>query len=394
MPRIFHLALTSIILFSFYGCYFSYRKVTVVVDPYYGYPKEVVEQLKSAKAKYNAQISSFSQNISKQWGAKDIEIASTSKYVKYTNNYKSRAIVNFNTGKITVQTIDTTDPRGSLYEAIMETLLTPDDPTKVDLYTTDNISYPKQYITDPNDYEKYKDLPKPYLAGLIKDNTGQIVLYPWRANNYANYLITNKMQTKKDKEDRLVTYVTFDMLPNHAEISSMKYSTLANKYAKIYNIAPALILAIIKTESSFNPFATSAIPAYGLMQIVPSSAGADAHKLITGIAGKPSKATLFDPESNIKYGTAYLSILYTRYLSKIKSPLSLEYCVIAAYNTGSGNVLRSFARDRNVAIDLINQNTPKYVYNHLKANLPFDETRRYIHKVTTAKSEILQNSAK
>lgn len=387
MSRALHLASLLLLLYTLSGCFLSYKTITKVVDPYYGYPPEVVKALKQQKAEYNHTVAKFQKQISQRWGKKDVAIASASSYVKYTNNYKSRAIVDFNTGKVTVETVDREDPKGSLYEAIMETLLTPDDPSKVDLYSTKDIEYPREYITNPKDFEKYKDLKKPYLAGLIKDNTGVVVLYPWRANKYAQYLIDH-MKSREDGSGQRVSYVTFAMIVDHAEVSSTKYSELAKKYAKKYNLPPALVLGIIKTESSFNPFAASPIPAYGLMQVVPASAGADAHRLITGQKGRPTKSMLFNPETNVEYGSAYLSILMTRYLGKIVEPRSREYCVIAAYNTGAGNVLRTFARDRNTAFSIINQNTPAYILAKLQKHLPFDETRRYIGKVLRAKEEV------
>ena len=47
-------------------------------------------------------------------------------------------------------------------------------------------------------------------------------------------------------------------------------------YADKAEISGALVYAVIETESAFDPLATSHIPAYGLMQIVPRSAGLDA----------------------------------------------------------------------------------------------------------------------
>jgi membrane-bound lytic murein transglycosylase C len=81
-------------------------------------------------------------------------------------------------------------------------------------------------------------------------------------------------------------------------------------------------------------------------------------------------------------GVGYLSILDTRYLVRVNNPQSREYCVIAGYNTGSGNVLRTFDNDRSRAFDQINRMQPQQVYQHLIRHLPFAETRRYVQKVT------------
>ncbi|OEF83153.1 transglycosylase SLT domain-containing protein, partial [Vibrio breoganii] len=115
------------------------------------------------------------------------------------------------------------------------------------------------------------------------------------------------------------------------------------------NLPPELVLAIMHTESHFNPKARSHIPAYGLMQIVPTSAGHDVNKLFRGHDAPMRPDDLYDPDINIETGAEYLKILDRRYLKGIKDPKSAAYCVIAAYNTGAGNVARAFG-DRRVSV--------------------------------------------
>lgn len=53
-------------------------------------------------------------------------------------------------------------------------------------------------------------------------------------------------------------------------------------HAEKHDVDPALIMAIIHTESMFNPRARSHTPAYGLMQVVPHTGGRDAYHMIYG----------------------------------------------------------------------------------------------------------------
>ena len=228
---------------------------------------------------------------------------------------------------------------------------------------------------------------KPFLAGLIKDNQGQDILYEWRAKKYAQYLVANQLKTRTDAKGHKVYYVDLQMSADYQKLAGNSYQALAQRYAKQFSLDPALVMAIIHTESNFNPYAMSHVPAYGLMQIVPSTAGADSHEFITGSKGVPTKTMLFTPEVNIQYGSAYLHILFNRYLQGIKDPKSHEYCVIAAYNTGSGNVLRAFHSDRKQAINVINSLSPEQVYKRLTTRLSQDEARRYVQKVTTFKRQ-------
>ena len=203
-----------------------------------------------------------------------------------------------------------------------------------------------------------------------------------------NYLIKNGYKTRKDKVNGLTKvrhYVSFAMLKDYQGLQKHRYQVDVLRQAKRFHVEPALIYGIIETESAFNPFAISSAPAYGLMQIVPTTAGRDAYQLIHNRPGTPSKQILFNPSHNIEYGVAYLSILSNRYLSGINHPKSLEYCVIAGYNTGAGNVLKAFASDKKQAVRKINSMSPQRVYQYLTKQLTHAEARRYVVKVTENK---------
>lgn len=170
-------------------------------------------------------------------------------------------------------------------------------------------------------------------------------------------------------------------LPNSAQ----NFYPAVSKNAQKSQLDTSLVFAIIETESAFNPMAKSSVPAYGLMQIVPRSAGQDATQQIFGEPKILSPSYLYNSDNNIEIGTTYLNILYYRYLKGIKDPTSRLYCTIAAYNTGAGNVAKAFTGKRQVstALTQINRMTPPQVYQHLRLNLPYEETRHYLKKVNS-----------
>lgn len=184
---------------------------------------------------------------------------------------------------------------------------------------------------------------------------------------------------------RIVRYVQFEMVRDREHKQAARYAAYVDRFARDYRVSKSLVYAVIKTESNFNPFAVSAAPAYGLMQLVPASGGREAYRFTRGIDKIPSREYLFDVEQNIELGTAYLALIDQRYLAAIQNPTSREYCTIAAYNGGAGNVLRAFSNDRQRAIDMINSMTPPAVYQMLRAKLPRQETRRYLVKVLDAR---------
>jgi len=170
------------------------------------------------------------------------------------------------------------------------------------------------------------------------------------------------------------------------------YLNEVRKQAKVQKIPLSLIFAIMHSESSFNPRARSHIPAFGLMQIVPKSAGIDTYlylykkkKLVTG-------EYLYNSTNNIKMGAGYLHILYYSYLKRIENSDSRMYCTIAAYNTGAGNIAFAFNRYKNLtrkqkfsmkrAAEDINALTPDEVYSKLLKDLKWDEPKHYLKKVS------------
>jgi hypothetical protein len=153
--------------------------------------------------------------------------------------------------------------------------------------------------------------------------------------------------------------------------------------AQQYDIDASLILAVIETESSFNPMATSAIPAFGLMQLVPQTAGLDAYKFVYGQQRLVTPEYLYNQDNNMLLGTAYLHLLSNRYLRGINDQQSKLYCMLASYNTGVGNLAKSFVNRKNLGLAIKHANTmnAEQVYRHLMQNLPADETKQYLKKV-------------
>lgn len=201
----------------------------------------------------------------------------------------------------------------------------------------------------------------------------------------SKFLNKNKSSTQKTTSFKIVKYKV--KLPkNSLAKRAKKYKAFAEKYSKRFNISAGLVMAIMHCESAFDPNAKSPIPAYGLMQIVPRTAGHDVNRIIHKL-DRPMKASeLYIPDVNVATGTAYLSILKGKYLKSIKDPVSRLYCVIAAYNTGAGNVAKVFNKKGNTrnikrASKVINKLSPQEVYAALMKSLPYAETKHYLKRV-------------
>jgi membrane-bound lytic murein transglycosylase C len=174
--------------------------------------------------------------------------------------------------------------------------------------------------------------------------------------------------------------------PSNPQKSAACYRSLVSQSAKHYHIDPRLIFAIIEVESHFNPRAVG-LNGFGLMQIVPSTAGRDVFAHLKKRSKQPTRRYLFNPQHNIDIGTAYLHLLKTVYLAKIKDPRTRQYAMIAAYNGGHGNLFKIFSKHQQTAIQAINQLSPASFYQQIIKRHPLADTRAYLVKVTQAQSK-------
>lgn len=311
----------------------------------------------------------FSEQGFSHWG-NDFVAPSSQSYVKYLDDYDSRAQIDFNLGKIRVETLKQSDHLAVLKHAIVSTLLTPADPQQVDIYTAQEVGLSGQ----------------PFLYNKVKDHEGQAIAFSWRAQRYAQYLIDHQLKTQWRNGKRRY-WVDIPLVRQFKQLAAQQYLPYVAQSAARYRLNQALVFAVIETESSFNPFAVSSSNAYGLMQVMPNTAGRDYFQRLRKSDVRPSRQYLFNPQNNIEVGSGYLSILRDVYLRGVRHPLSQEYCMIAAYNGGAGQLLRSFHRDRKKAIEAINRLTPSEVYRYIVNHHPKHESRNYLKKVTAFKKK-------
>jgi soluble lytic murein transglycosylase-like protein len=197
--------------------------------------------------------------------------------------------------------------------------------------------------------------------------------------------------TPAANNQRKVT-VTIPLRADYLSERAKRYDQAVLDEADRRGLPASLIYAIMETESHFNPRARSHVPAFGLMQLVPKSGGVDAYNYVYGEKKILAPEYFFQPDQNVELGTAYLDLLFRRYLRSITDEQSRLYCTIAAYNTGAGNVAKAFTGKTSVgaAASLINALSAEEVYEHLIENLPYDETRNYLRKVRAAQAKYKQ----
>ena len=224
----------------------------------------------------------------------------------------------------------------------------------------------------------------------MKDAQGRDIRTEEQAETFARQALETSVQHRPaEVGGKTVSFVVIPMIADHMQVRAAKFRPYVEQASRRFGVSRNLVYAIIRVESDFNPYAINSVPAVGLMQVVPQTAGADVQAFLTGKRSEPSKAFLFDAENNIMFGTAYLHMLDTRYLAGIGEGISREYCVIAAYNGGAGALLKTFSADRAKALTAINTRPPMQVYETIVTRHAAQETRDYLRKVLAAKKEFV-----
>ena len=141
-----------------------------------------------------------------------------------------------------------------------------------------------------------------------------------------------------------------------------KYEALVERWADTYDLDPLLVDAFIRTESGFDPQATSTVDARGLMQMTEetfiwlrSKIAPDEGLLF---------ANLYDPETSIRFGCYYLHLCMERYNSDVAT-------AAAAYHSGWGTV------------DALLQMEEHSADGETLQGFPYNQMNHYVKKITS-----------
>jgi len=348
------------------------------------YKKSQEDGFKSYQKEQEKAFNNYKKELGKFWD--NPEMTSKKTWVSYAKDKKTKTNVNFEKETIVVQTI-----ASSKKEAMQKLQIALAKAVTIDtksVQENDPLEKIIAKIKKPDGVVSSKVKAEPILSTVVfnKPPTRDSV------KKYVNkHIQATKIQVKKsNKIKHSNVYSVSVKLPKNSMVKRSKiYYKKIKENSKVQKLPMPLIFAIMHSESNFNPRARSHIPAFGLMQIVPKTAGIDSYNYLYKKKKLVTSSYLYDSTNNIKMGTAYLHILYYRYLRKIKNPDSRLYCTIAAYNTGAGNIAYAFTKKYNMnkAAPLINAMTPKQVYAKLMKDLRWDEPKHYLKKVSKRMSQ-------
>lgn len=348
------------------------------------------KQMLEANAKYYQNIyrsarKYYGQYLARDWGEDNVVLSDKKSFTQYDESLKARQTVDFEKGKVTIEIV--TDVNESITPEVFEKKL---DTLKKETVAEASAKDPVNKLAD--DYMKKKKIVKADQADPKSDSNFVMEMLP--ETKVPKTAIKEKIITTKEGKKKKIVSVEVPMVPDHLEKRANRFKPDVMARAKQFGLEPSYIFGVIQTESYFNPLAVSPIPAYGLMQIVPTSAGMDAYIALKGKKRLLPPAYLYDPENNIELGGQYLNIIRTRYLRGVKDPRSLDYCTATAYNAGIGNLYRSFSgkkSGRKEAIAKINSMSSDEVYEHLRTSPALvEEAHNYVKRVDDYKKNYLR----
>ncbi|MGM0624062.1 MAG: murein transglycosylase domain-containing protein [Campylobacterota bacterium] len=322
--------------------------------------------LQSYQEAYSQAFTAFEKKIAQNFPT--VDVGDKNRWVSYIDNFKTKNVIDYKNEKIIIQTYaNNLQSARQKISKRFEALL--------------HMSIKDAYSEDFVEQEVVKTLNLQQTIQAEDKLIGDI--YNKRDISKAReYILTHKIEKSEFKSSNIYTLEI--KMPNRALLKKAKdYKSTIEKYAYENRLPMELIYAIIHSESSFNPMARSRTPAFGLMQIVPQTAGIDSYKFLYGQKKLLSANYLYDEDQNIKIGVAYLHILFYKYFKDIKDPLSRMYATIAAYNGGTGNLCRTFVGSTDIkrASARINEMQAKDVYLFIQNNHPFQETKQYLDRV-------------
>lgn len=298
----------------------------------------------------------FQQRVEQKW---DDFVRSTNKdWVDYNSNLDTRSRVDFEKGRIQVEAVVPEAEPGAAQRALK---LLKSQVEKL--------------------FRSEDSAGKKILSGQVDDPAGRRIDEK-SAGTYFDQALkpeispSPKPSQSRDGKVRRKYTLEIALVPGHIQIRARRYVETVRADANRFRLDPRLVMAVIHSESCFNPCAESPAGALGLMQIVPRMAGRDAYRFIYGKDILLTEQYLMDPARNIELGCAYLHLLKYKHFQDITGETKNRYVAICGYNWGPGSMRTNIIDKHDISAM-----SETEVFRLLRTRTPL-ETREYIKRVT------------
>jgi peptidoglycan lytic transglycosylase C len=279
-------------------------------------------------------------------------------WVDYSDQYSTRSYVNFENGDMVLATMIKTS----------ETRITELSKERIRRQLAKALS-----SNNPSG--------RSILAGQIVDSSGQPVTQQ-NLDRYLNEEVFPRLKRDpkpllgKDGLPRYKLSVPMKLIPDHTIVRAQPYVPEVKRQSQRFRLRPELVMAVMHTESYFDPLARSHVPAYGLMQLVPIYGAREAYQYVYGHDRVLPANYLYQPTNNIELGAAYLNLLIYKHFATETHPVKNLYLSICGYNWGPTSIQQKIIGRYPTA-----KMTPEQLYLVLRQRTP-QETSDYLQRVT------------
>jgi membrane-bound lytic murein transglycosylase C len=318
---------------------------------------EIEEEWDKVEAQQRREWEELKRRINLLWG--EAGMTSTKKdWVDYDKNLLARNHVDFKNGTMEIEAL-------------------------VPLNESDPYKKAKKLISGKveSSFMKKELEERSILANQLKTARGFYVTNK-NLKNYIQSDVMAKINTipasiiGKDGKRRLRFSARLSLVPDHVRIRAEKYREPVQVNAARFFLKPQLIMAVIHTESYFNPVARSNAGAYGLMQLIPRYAGREAYQFVFKEDRIITPRYLYQPNNNINLGSAYLHLLYNKHLADIQGKDKRLFLTICSYNWGPTAIRKKIIQRHQLSF-MPSEN----LYRLLRTKTP-KETSDYLKRVT------------
>ncbi len=341
-------------------------------------------ETKKAEANYYAKQDSlfiqYKEQIEKLWN--EFKESTPTEWVSYNSDFSGRSKVNFENSKIDVAAVVEVPKDDS-----------PEEKAKQEKKAKEIVKEQlKALLKEKDKVTKTTILENQVKIPAKKDETPKAIT-PQNLDEIAEQIVKTagkELIVNKDGKKNIKYNISLEMMPNNIKIRAQKYKPLIEKFCKKHKIDPKIAMAIIHTESFYNPKAYNRHGnAYGMMQIVPKYAGINMNNYLFKKNKKPTSKQLFNPATNLEMGIAYMRWLADNKWQKVTNKTNQYYCIICSYNGGPGTIYKAMTGKMNkigqkkwdkMMSDLSNWDSER-LYKRLRKKVPWAETRKYIKLV-------------
>jgi len=325
------------------------------------YNKNTSKQYKDFFDAYQKSLEDYENNITKYWENKIT--TSNHIFVQYSNNFKQRTIMDYKKSKITIQVISKNAKIAQKqivkrYEDIFKLknkLAFRNELVLRNTYRSLGIVYDTP-IND--DFLIGSLVDEKFISRLIE----KVSLEEYQQNTY--------------KEQEFFTS-SYNLPKDFKQKNENRYLDIIKKHAKNSKIPFKVYFAIIKVNTSFNPYARDKNARFSLMRVQSKDIGLKAYYKLYKDYRILDASYLYNINNNLFIASTYFNMLYYDEFKNINDAKSKMYLSVLAYEIGLKKTLDLFSTTKD-----INTLNSSQVYKKILKKLKNRKVRIYFSKVT------------